>query len=339
MKVLITGGAGFIGCNAASRLLARGAEVVLIDDLSRPGAERNLEWLKSQGDFEFHRLDVRDFSGVRSVFQTHRNASLALHLAAQVAVTTSIADPRTDFEINALGTLNVLEAAHQAGLEAPLIYASTNKVYGEMRDIPIVDSGRRYEYANLPYGIPEEYPLDFHSPYGCSKGSADQYVRDYHRIYGLNTVVFRQSCIYGPRQFGIEDQGWVAWFMIAVETGRPLTIYGDGKQVRDLLQVEDLLDAFEAAARNIESTAGMVYNLGGGPGNAVSLIDVLEFLEQRIGRRIERAGAPARAGDQRVYVSDIRRAERDFGWTPKVDWRTGLKLLHGWVADNRRLFA
>jgi CDP-paratose 2-epimerase len=225
-----------------------------------------------------------------------------------------------------------------AGLRAPFIYASTNKVYGGMPNVPIAPNGTRYNYAEHPFGISEEHGLDFHSPYACSKGAADQYVRDYHRIFGLKTVVFRQSCVYGTRQFGAEEQGWVAWFAIAAQLGKPITVFGDGKQVRDILFAEDLIDAFEAAASNIESVAGSVFNIGGGPENAVSLIDVLEYLRELGGNPISWRNTGWRPGDQRIYVSDIRRARDQLGWAPRTSWRNGIDQLHDWVTSNRYLF-
>jgi CDP-paratose 2-epimerase len=338
MKAIITGGAGFIGINAASRFASRGDQVVLIDNLSRHGAAQNLEWLGNRARARFYQADVRDATRTGAIFREHRDADLVLHLASQVAVTTSVADPRSDFEINALGTLNVLEAMRLANMKALLIYSSTNKVYGAMEDVTVAPRGERYAYTNLPHGIPENRVLDFHSPYGCSKGAADQYVRDYHRIYGLNTVVFRQSCIYGPRQFGIEDQGWVAWLMIAATTGRPITIYGDGRQVRDVLDVEDLLDVFEAAADRLATAAGRIYNIGGGPENAISLRDVLGWLETQIGKPVPFRTADWRPGDQRVYVSDIRSVRRDLEWSPKISWQQGLERLYDWIIENRSQF-
>jgi CDP-paratose 2-epimerase len=335
MKVLITGGAGFIGSNAASRFLQRGDRVVVLDNLSRRGACANLEWLRRQGALSFCDVDIRDASSVAAIFSAHRDADLVLHLAAQVAVTTSVADPRLDFEVNVLGTINALEGMRLAGSAAPFVYSSSNKVYGQLTDLEIALTNGHCTFTRLQHGIPECRNLDFHSPYGCSKGAADQYVRDYHRIFGLNTVVMRQSCIYGPRQFGIEDQGWVAWFMIAAESGRALTIYGDGNQVRDILHVDDLLDAFEAAANNISLAAGSVYNIGGGPSNAVSLLEVLDFIEKRRGCPLTYNRAAERPGDQRVYISDIRRACRELGWRPRIGWRTGLGHLYEWVRRNR----
>jgi len=335
MKVLVTGGAGFIGSNAASRFLRRGDEVVVLDNYSRDGAYANLEWLRPQGRLISLEADVRDAARVAEVFREHADTALVLHLAAQVAVTTSVANPRLDFEVNLLGTLNLLEAARLAKVSAPFIYASTNKVYGQMDDLEATEHNGRLRFSKLADGICEERNLDFHSPYGCSKGGADQYVRDYHRIFGLNTVVMRQSCIYGPRQFGVEDQGWVAWFMIAAESGHPITIYGDGRQVRDILYVDDLLDVYEAAAANIATAAGRVYNIGGGPGNAVCLLDVLNFLEQSRGVRVPYRKAGARPGDQRVYISDIRKAQRELGWRPRIGWQAGLGMLYDWVRAQR----
>jgi CDP-paratose 2-epimerase len=338
MKVLITGGAGFIGCNAASRYLRRGYSVVVLDNLSRIGGERNIEWLRVQGDLTFAKVNICDAAQVNKVFEQHADTNLVLHLAGQVAVTTSVVDPRLDFEGNALGTFNVLEAARTNNIEAPFIFSSTNKVYGEMDGAQIVERNGRYDYANLPRGVSEEQGLDFHSPYGCSKGAADQYVRDYNRIYGLRTIVFRQSCIYGYRQFGVEDQGWVAWFTIATQLERPITVYGDGKQVRDLLFIDDLLDAYDAAAANIQTTAGQIYNVGGGTENVLSLIELLDYLKRAEQRDIPFQYDDWRPGDQRVYISDIGRAQKELSWSPKIDVRQGLDLLYKWVAENKGLF-
>lgn len=338
MKVIITGGAGFIGSNAASRYLNRGDEVVVIDDLSRPGSEPNLEWLRQQGKLKFLPFDLRNARQMERVFAEHSDAGLILHLAGQVAVTTSVIDPRADFEANALGTFNVLEAIRLAHIKAPVIYSSTNKVYGGMEEVIVVERDNHYAYAELPYGVSEAQGIDFHSPYGCSKGSGEQYVRDYYRIYGLNTVVFRQSCIYGYRQWGLEDQGWIAWFMIARQCGQPITIYGDGKQVRDVLFIDDLLDAYDAAVKHIELAAGQIYNIGGGPDNVISLLDLVACLEEREGRPVPYACGDWRPGDQRIYVSDIRRAKRELQWEPRIGWQRGLELLYDWIATHRELF-
>ncbi len=339
MKTVITGGAGFIGSNASSRYLRRGHQVVVVDNLSRDGVGENLEWLRSHNAaLEFHQVDVRDSDGIGGVFRQHRDADQVLHLAAQVAVTTSVKEPREDFEINALGTFNVLEAMRRANMRAPLIYSSTNKVYGEMTSVGTVERGGRYDYQDLGTGVSEEHNLDFHSPYGCSKGCADQYVIDYHRIYGLRSTVFRQSCIYGYRQFGAEDQGWVAWFMIASQLGRPITIYGDGKQVRDILFIDDLLDAYDAAFAAPDKAAGRAFNIGGGVENVVSLRDLLAFIERRSGSKIPAASAEWRPGDQKVFISDIRRARTELGWSPQIGCQRGLALLYDWIGENRELF-
>lgn len=270
MKVLITGGAGFIGSNLAHQLIMDGETVTILDNLSRRGTANNLAWLRANHGERFRLIqgDVRD--GV-AVAQAARDQQVIYHLAAQVAVTTSVTEPRHDFEVNALGTFNVLEAARRVSDNPILIFTSTNKVYGGMEDVAVAEQPTRYAFRDLPEGISESRPLDFHSPYGCSKGAADQYVRDYARIYGLRSVVFRMSCIYGTRQFGNEDQGWVAHFLISAALGRPISIYGDGKQVRDLLFVQDLIEAFKQATRQSDRTAGQVYNIGGGMANTLSV--------------------------------------------------------------------
>ncbi len=277
-------------------------------------------------------------AAVNKAFRERPDLDVALHLAAQVAVTTSVAEPREDFEINALGTFNVLEAVRVNKLKPVLIYASTNKVYGGMTDIRTVERNGRYEYADLPQGIGEERLLDFHSPYGCSKGAADQYVRDYARIYGLRTVVFRQSCIYGYRQFGVEDQGWVAWFTIAAALGKPITIYGDGKQVRDVLFVEDLAGAYDLAVQKINVASGQVYNIGGGAQQCMSLLELLAMIERFFGKKIERSHSDWRPGDQPVFVCDISKAQRELGWKPKASVEEGVRRLYDWVVANRSLF-
>jgi CDP-paratose 2-epimerase len=262
-----------------------------------------------------------------------------VHLAGQVAVTTSVVKPREDFETNALGTFNALEAARLNERKPIFLYASTNKVYGGMEDVRVVERATRWEYESLPFGAPETQPLDFHSPYGCSKGAGDQYVRDYYRIYDLPTVVFRQSCIYGPRQFGVEDQGWVAWMIIGAVTGKPITIYGDGKQIRDLLHVYDLMDAYDAAMANIDSAAGQVYNIGGGASNTLSIwTEFGPMLEGLLGKPIPITRSDWRPGDQRVFVADSRKAENELGWKPKVAMETGIQMLFDWVNANRNLF-
>src|SRR5512133_2515620 len=284
----VTGGAGFIGSNYVDRLLDRGEKVTIYDNLSRAGAPRNLKWLQEKYGEKAFELVVGDVRDAAQLAVSTREADVIVHLAGQVAVTTSVVKPREDFEINALGTFNVLEAARLNGRDPVFLYASTNKVYGGMDDVNVVERATRWEYESLPFGAAESQPLDFHSPYGCSKGTGDQYVRDYSRIYGLRSVVFRQSCIYGPRQFGIEDQGWVAWFIIAAVTGRPITVYGDGKQVRDILNVEDLLNAYDLGVEKNDIAAGKVYNVGGGPENVMSIwAEFCPSLEKLLGKQIE----------------------------------------------------
>ena len=339
MKIIVTGGAGFIGCNAVARFAHQGHDVVVVDDLSRQGTDGNLEWLKTQGKFDFVRQDVRGREPLEALFKVHHDADVVLHLAAQVAVTTSVTDPRNDFEINALGTFNVLEATRRFAPRALVIYSSTNKVYGGLHHIGTQEVGGRHQLVDRPHGVAESEPLDFHSPYGCSKGAADQYVVDYARIYGMRTVSLRQSCIYGTRQFGVEDQGWVAWFTIAGVLGRKVTIYGDGKQVRDILFVDDLVDLYEACMSSPDKVSGKAYNVGGGPANQLSLLELLNNLEQRLGRPIERSFAPMRPGDQPVFVADIRKVREELDWQPKTDANTGIARLYDWVATHRQLFA
>jgi CDP-paratose 2-epimerase len=336
---VVTGGAGFIGVNCVSRLISRGKTVTIYDNLTRKGASRNITWLQDTYGRDAFQLIVGDVRDSTLLSNTLLDADVIIHLAGQVAVTTSVVDPRGDFEDNALGTFNVLEAARFSGRNPIVLYASTNKVYGGMEGVGIIEKPTRYEYADQPFGTPETYPLDFHSPYGCSKGAGDQYVRDYSRIYDLPTVVFRQSTVYGPRQFGIEDQGWMAWMMIAAVKNDPITIYGDGKQVRDMLFVEDLLDAYEAAIEQIDNAAGGVYNLGGGPANTISIWR--EFgptLEKLLGREIPVSWDNWRPGDQRIYVSDIRKAKAHLNWTPKVKIQEGIQFLFKWITENRHLF-
>jgi CDP-paratose 2-epimerase len=336
---LITGGAGFIGSNYVHRLLTRAENVTIYDNLSRGGASKNLAWLDETFGENSSRLIVGDVADGAHLAEAARDADVIIHLAGQVAVTTSVTNPREDFEANALGTFNALEAARASERNPIFIYASTNKVYGGMEAVALAEEPTRWRYADLEFGCPETQPLDFHSPYGCSKGTGDQYVRDYARIYGLRSVVLRQSCIYGPRQFGIEDQGWVAWFVIAAVTGRPITIYGDGKQVRDILHVDDLLNAYDAAIAKIDVAAGQVYNLGGGPSNVMSVwAEFRPILEKLLGKKIETARGDWRPGDQKVFYADIRKAERELGWKPKIGVEQGVERLFEWVRDNRELF-
>jgi CDP-paratose 2-epimerase len=333
MKALVTGGAGFIGCNLVDRLARDGHGVTVLDDLTRPGSALNLEWLRgSHGDEVIASIagDVRD---PRVVDRAVSDVDVVFHLAGQTAVTTSILDPVADHGANVLGTLNVLEAARRRATPPIVVYASTNKVYGDLEDQEIVEEPTRYVLPRLPNGIPETAALGFTSPYACSKGAADQYVLAYAHTYGVPAVSFRQSCIYGPRQMGVEDQGWAAWLLLAGALGRRATIYGDGKQVRDLLYVGDLVEAYLAVVGSIAKASGRAYNIGGGPGFAVSIWREFSELLRDLGH--EPPGVTfgrARQGDQRVYVSDTRRATADFGWTPSVAPREGLAQLAEWIA-------
>jgi CDP-paratose 2-epimerase len=335
--VLITGGAGFIGTNLAHRLLAGGNAVILYDNLSRVGVERNLRWLRSQHGERLH-VVVADVRDAKTLAGAVRQASQIFHFAAQVAVTTSLTDPISDFEINARGTLNLLEAVRQEGRAIPLLLTSTNKVYGDLHDLRLVEADSRYTiptHAAFSHGVPESRTIEFHSPYGCSKGAAEQYVLDYARTFHLPATVFRMSCIYGPHQCGNEDQGWVAHFLLRALAGEPITIYGDGKQVRDILFVEDLIDAMLFAQANTEAVRGQAFNIGGGPENTLSLLELLALIATAQGEVPLVKFDAWRAADQRFYVSDTRRFTAATGWKPRVGVREGVHRLHRWMIDHR----
>jgi CDP-paratose 2-epimerase len=330
MRAIVTGGLGFIGSNLAHRLMRDGHDVLVFDNASRPGVLHNLRWLEERHGrrFRWVRGDTRDFPAVCEAIQ---GAAVIFHLAGQVAVTTSVANPQEDFAVNAQGTLNVLEAARRQRPAPVVLYTSTNKVYGGMETVPIVQQETRYAMPDYPDGIPETFPLDFHSPYGCSKGAADQYVHDYFRIYGVPTVVLRMSCIYGQRQFGNEDQGWVAHFVLNTLQGKPLTIYGDGKQVRDLLHIDDLVEAMLLAVARIDRVAGRVYNIGGGVANSVSVWnECSRHLTHLLPDLPPVTFSAWRAGDQFVYVSDIRKASEELDWQPRISVPEGLRRLVAW---------
>jgi CDP-paratose 2-epimerase len=316
-RILITGGAGFLGVNAALRMIEDGWRVTVLDNLSRPGTERNLKWLITEhaADITFIKEDVRNAGALT---EHVKNQDAILHLAGQVAVTTSLIDPVTDFEVNAAGTLNLLEATRRNNPEAPFVFASTNKVYGKL------------DKNNV--ACKESQPIDFHSPYGCSKGSADQYVRDYARCFHMNTVVLRQSCIYGSHQYGTEDQGWVAHFVHSILNKRPMTIYGDGTQVRDLLDARDLCSLYATVIEKIARTRGEIYNVGGGPQNQRNLLEVIERIGEITHQTPEFSFADWREGDQTYYVSDITKAQQDLGWNPQVEFDRGLKDLIVWAS-------
>jgi CDP-paratose 2-epimerase len=335
--VLITGGAGFIGTNLADRMLRRGRPVIIYDSLARAGSEQNLLWLRAAhgSGLRVEIADVRTTAPLRDVVA---EAGTVFHLASQVAVTTSLDDPFDDFAINAAATLDLLEILRRRGGAAGLIFTSTNKVYGAIDDVPLEERGSRYMPAGpiADTGIAETRPLQFHSPYGCSKGAADQYVLDYARSYGLPTAVLRMSCIYGPHQHGTEDQGWVAHFLIRAIEGMPITIYGDGKQARDLLFVDDLVHALMLAEQHLDEAAGQAFNIGGGPDNTVSLLELIAQIGALRGERPAIEFGGWRVGDQRWYVSDTTRFSRITGWRPRVGVAEGVRRLHDWLLESRR---
>jgi len=339
MRILITGSAGFVGSNLADKFLSNGAEVTIFDNLSRRGVEKNLDWLnKKHGNVNFVKGDIRNASDIGAVM---KDIDAVFHCAAQTAVTTSVKDPTEDFEINARGTFNVLEAARRSRSNPKVIYTSTNKVYGNnVNAIALQEKEKRYEFSDRKFaaGIPENFPTDAseHTPYGCSKYAGDLYMRDFFEIYGLPTVTLRMSCIYGTHQYGCEDQGWVAHFIISSIFGKPLTIYGDGKQVRDILFIDDLVGFIELAAENINRTKGQVYNIGGGVKNTISLLELLDMLK-RLGIDSKYSFSGWRPADQKVYVSDISKAAA-LGWSPSVKPEDGIKRLALWVKENRGLF-
>ncbi len=334
--ILITGGAGFIGCNLAARLCAAGESVLVFDNLSRPGVGRNLRWLRDSfpDRFAYEMADVRDAQTVR---QSVRQSKEVFHFAAQVAVTTSLIEPVRDFEANLRGTLNVLEAVRREKDPPPLVFTSTNKIYGALKGVPLRQNGSRYEPVDpgvRECGIPEDHPVDFHSPYGCSKGAADHYVIDYARIFGIKSIVFRMSCIYGPHQLGCEDQGWVANFLIRALQEKPITLFGDGMQVRDILFVSDLIEAFLLARRHMDLLSGQAFNIGGGPENTISLIELIQLIREM------KEGGPEirfdqwRSGDQKYYASDFRKFSFATGWRPRTGIREGIENLFQWLRDH-----
>jgi CDP-paratose 2-epimerase len=335
--VLVTGGAGFIGSNIADALALRGHEVLVYDALSRPGVDGNLAWLKERHGARVQAVvaDVRDED---ELARAAREAKAVFHLAAQVAVTTSMVDPREDFDINIRGTLHLLDAVRLKGEGIPVIFASTNKVYGDLADLEFRLEGDKYvpvDRAVAAHGIGEARPLDFHTPYGCSKGAADQYVLDYARSFGMRTAVVRMSCIYGLRQMGTEDQGWVAHFLIRALEGRPITLYGDGCQVRDILDVANAVEAYLKVWERIDAVQGRAFNLGGGPQNAVSLRELLAHISALLGREVEVEYADWRAGDQRYFVADTAAIRHALALSPAVPWKQGVAALADWLRDNR----
>lgn len=336
MKFLITGGCGFLGSNLASEVIKQGHELYILDNLYRMGTEKNLEWLNTLGKFKFFRLDVRNREDVDFVMSEVR-PDVIFHVAGQVAMTTSLERPRFDFEINALGTFNVLEAARKFSPNAKIIYSSTNKVYGDLEHLEYRETDSRYEIAQFPNGLPESTPLDFRTPYGCSKGAADQYMKDYFLCYGLKTVVFRHSSIYGGRQFSTFDQGWIGWFVkqaLDIKKGKlkePFTISGTGKQVRDVLFADDLIQCYFSALENIDTIAGQTFNIGGGMENSLSLLELFTLLESKLNIKMPYQKLTARQSDQKVFVADISKAKKLFHWSPKVSKDLGIDKMIEWV--------
>lgn len=340
MKITITGGAGFIGYHSCKYFAQQGHDVVLLDDFSRKGSQLHAEKLISEWGSKIKIIEA-DISNcqqlnIKLLDDVCGSSDVVLHLAAQVAVTTSVQDPRRDFEVNALGTLNLLEACRKSKTPPFFIYASTNKVYGELLNFGVVEKNGRYAYAQLPLGVSEETQLDFHSPYGCSKGAADQYVRDYSRIYGVPGVVLRQSCIYGTDQYGHEEQGWIAHISLNACRNLMVKIFGDGKQVRDVLFIDDLVGLYDLCIKNQNKVSGKIYNTGGGPKNVLSLLDLISILEKKLGRKIEKSFYDWRPGDQKVYVSNVAQLKHDLGWEPGTSPQEGIEKIIHWAESNQK---
>lgn len=341
MKLLITGGCGFLGSNLASDALARGDELVLFDNLYRNGSRENLPWLHAQGKFTFEHGDIRNQNDITRVIQLFKPEAI-FHLAGQVAMTTSIANPRMDFEVNVMGTHNLLEAVRLHAPDATVVYSSTNKVYGDLEQYTYTETESRYQCNEHPNGFDEQTQLDFHSPYGCSKGAADQYMLDYARIFGLKTVVFRHSSMYGGRQFASYDQGWIGWFcQKAVAASREqlkesFTISGNGKQVRDVLHADDMKQLYLAALTNIDQAKGQAFNIGGGIENSLSLLELFTLLENIANTKLNYIQLPVRESDQRVFIADLAKAKQRLKWQPMVSVQDGVKKMVEWVSDKSR---
>ncbi len=339
MKLLITGGCGFLGSNLAVHALKCGDELVVFDNLYRQGSMANLVWLQQQGKFRFEHGDIRNQNDISRLVQEVKPDAI-FHLAGQVAMTTSIANPRMDFEVNAMGTFNLLEAVRLYSPNTTVIYSSTNKVYGDLEQFTYKETETRYVCVEKPNGFDENVSLEFHSPYGCSKGSADQYMLDYARIFGLNTAVFRHSSMYGGRQFATYDQGWIGWFcQKAIETQKGtlkevFTISGNGKQVRDVLHADDMIKLYFAAIKNISNIKGQAINIGGGIENSLSLLELFALLEKELNIDLHYEKLPPRESDQRIFVADITKAKELIGWNPEVSKENGVKKMIGWVSNN-----
>lgn len=332
-KILITGGCGFLGSNLASHSIKNGFEVSIIDNLSRKGSDQNLKWLRSIGSFQFHEVDVKEGLKVEEIIKNF-TPDIVFHVAGQVAMTTSLVNPKADFETNALGTLNVLEGIRKHSNSSILIYSSTNKVYGDLEDFKYEEAEYRYICHEYPSGFDESLSLNFRTPYGCSKGSADQYVLDYSKNYELKTVVFRHSSIYGGRQFSSYDQGWIGWFVKQVVDGSEFTISGNGKQVRDVLHSKDLINCYFKAIENIEKTSGEVFNIGGGIENSLSILELVKILEEKLGKKANYKNIEVRKSDQKIFVADIKKMYRLTGWKPEVSMTDGINMMIDWIKQS-----
>ncbi len=339
MRYLITGGCGFLGSNLASEVIKKGEELFVFDNLSRSGSSQNLEWLNTLGRFSFFHGDIRNNNDVERVVQEIK-PDVVFHLAGQVAMTTSLQNPRRDFEVNVVGSVNLLEALRKHAPDAVVLYSSTNKVYGDLENYEYIESATRYEVKDLKHGFDEKVALDFRSPYGCSKGAADQYMLDYARNFGIKAIVFRHSSIFGGRQFSTYDQGWVGWFVsqaLLAQSGqleKPFTISGDGKQVRDILFASDLINCYFMAAAAVNKCSGKAFNIGGGMSNSLSLLELFSILEHELSVKLTYQQLPWRSNDQKVFVADIRRATSEFSWQPQIDKKTGIQRMIQWVREN-----
>jgi CDP-paratose 2-epimerase len=338
MKILVTGGAGFLGSNLSNYALEQGHQLFVLDSLYREGSTQNLDWLNKQGEFKFFHADIRNNNDVERIIKKVK-PDVIFHLAGQVAMTTSLDNPRMDFEVNVQGSINVLEAVRKYSPESIVIYSSTNKVYGDLEYIDFKENDKRYEVTNYPEGFDEKINLDFHSPYGCSKGAADQYMLDYARMFDLNTVVFRHSSIFGGRQFSTKDQGWVGWFCqkaLEIKRGEldePFTISGNGKQVRDILYADDLINCYFAAVENINQARGEAFNIGGGINNSFSLLELFDYLEDLLDVKMTYKEIDWRESDQKVFIANINKAKEILNWQPKIDKFTGVKNMVDWIKE------
>lgn len=339
MKFLITGGCGFVGSNLAAEVLKKNEELYIIDNLYRSGSEKNLEWLRSKGKFNFIHADIRNNNDVENAIKNIK-PDVIFHLAGQVAMTTSIQNPILDFEINTLGTLNLLEAIRKYSPDTIIVYSSTNKVYGDLEYIKYEETETRYVAIDYPHGFDESLKLDFHSPYGCSKGSADQYLLDYYRVFGIRTIIFRHSSMYGGHQYATYDQGWIGWFcQKAIETSKgilkePFTISGNGKQVRDVLYSDDIVKCYFAVINNIEKTKGNVFNIGGGIKNSLSLLELFDLLEEKLDIKLNYIKKPWRNSDQKVFVANIKKINEFTGWKPTIDKNNGIDRMLQWLIEE-----